>query len=214
MAKRGQWGRRTLAVGCALAVNLVVFCAAPWLIDRRPAPPSGPVQPFLSYLPVTPPPPPRETPPEPEPEPPRLKLQAHNLDPAPQAPRLDLAAPSLDASLSLSLPAGLGAVSSGVVHGPGGLGGAMDHPPLITARVPPPYPYFARKRGITGQVWIRLLVSEKGVVLETKVLRAEPAGVFEDAVMRCVEQWRFSPAVVNGRPAIAWLETSVKFELK
>jgi protein TonB len=63
--------------------------------------------------------------------------------------------------------------------------------------VPPPYPHFARKRGITGQVWIRLLVSEKGQVMETKVIRAEPAGVFEEAVLGCVEQWRFSPAVVQ-----------------
>ncbi|MFZ5585405.1 MAG: energy transducer TonB [Thermodesulfobacteriota bacterium] len=214
MAKRGLWTRRTLAVFCALAVNLAVFCAAPWLIDRRPAPPRTLAELPLAYVPLTPPPPPRDEPPPPEPEPLQFKVKELTVTPAPQAPRIDLAAPSLDTSLSLSLPAGLGVVAAGVIKGPSGLGGVVDHPPLVTARVPPPYPYFARKRGITGQVWIRLLVSEKGQVMETRVIRAEPAGVFEEAVLRCVEQWRFAPAVVGGRPTAAWLETAVKFELQ
>ena len=219
---------RLFAVGLAVLVNLAVFCAAPWLINSDLNPPKPLESPFLSFIPLNNSQPPEEEapPPPPEPEPPVFRMDTLKPEPLPTPPQTDMAAPSLDIDFNTALTSGpklpslpalpvapktLAAPSRAMPRGRGIL---LDRQPMIAARVPPPYPYLARRRGIQGRVIVRLLVGKDGKVTKSEVVKAEPSGVFEDAVLRTVGRWRFSPALRRGKPIPAWVETAVKFELK
>lgn len=77
---------------------------------------------------------------------------------------------------------------------------SVDDGPKPIQRVPPQYPERARKKGITGQVVLSLLISATGSVQDIRVMESRPAGVFDEAAKAAVRQWRFQPATYEGRP--------------
>jgi protein TonB len=77
---------------------------------------------------------------------------------------------------------------------------SVDEPPLPVHRVAPKYPEKARKKGITGNVTISLLVSNTGAVKDTHIVNSQPVGVFEESAINAVRQWRFQPAIYKGAP--------------
>ena len=89
----------------------------------------------------------------------------------------------------------------------------LDLPLMVLARMPPVYPIQARRRGTEGWVRVLLTVDKIGKVTETAILEAEPVGVFEKCVERCVLGWRFKPGTVNGTPVKARIETTIEFKL-
>lgn len=91
---------------------------------------------------------------------------------------------------------------------------ALDQPLTPLSRIPPVYPAGAKHRGLEGWVRVRFEVDERGEVQEVQVIEAEPEGVFDDSVVRCVRQWRFKPGTVDGVPVKARAETTVRFELE
>ncbi|MFN3835616.1 MAG: energy transducer TonB [Glycocaulis sp.] len=60
--------------------------------------------------------------------------------------------------------------------------------------VAPEYPRGAERRNLEGQVTVRYNVTPEGEVADVEVVDATPAGVFERAVLRALEQWRYAPA--------------------
>lgn len=90
----------------------------------------------------------------------------------------------------------------------------LDIPVNVVVRIPPLYPLRARERGIEGWVKVKLLVDETGRVAQVDIVDAEPAGVFEKSVLRCVRQWKFSKALVAGMPVKIWMETTIRFRLE
>ncbi len=90
----------------------------------------------------------------------------------------------------------------------------LDHPLMPLSRLPPVYPMGAKRRGIEGWVRVRFVVDPQGNVKDVKVIEAQPAGTFDDSVMRCMYGWRFQPGTVDGTPVSAWAETTVRFELE
>ena len=213
---RGTGGGGWLpALLLALVVNLGVFCLAPWLIQNQALRPKTPPECLSAYLPLAPPPPPpeEEEPPPPEPEPPTVKMKQLATVSRLPSPQVDLPAPQLDLSLSPVITSGPRLALPPALPGPPSPGRG-DRPPLIAARFPPPYPYFARRRGIQGQVRVRFLVDRKGQVKRVEIMEAKPRGVFEDSVLNTVSRWRFSPAIRGGQPATAWVETTIHFRLQ
>ena len=89
----------------------------------------------------------------------------------------------------------------------------LDQAPQPIVRIPPVYPYKAREQGIEGAVQIKLLVNPDGSVGEFHILDARPRGLFEDAVARCVPQWRFNPGTIDGETVTAWVVTTIRFDL-
>ncbi len=67
-----------------------------------------------------------------------------------------------------------------------------------TRKVQPVYPSEARKAGITGQVQVRVLVSEQGDVIEAQAISG-PAEL-RDAAVQAVQQWKFNPVRLSGSP--------------
>jgi TonB family protein len=64
----------------------------------------------------------------------------------------------------------------------------------------PSYPYGARARGLGGTVTARLSVDATGRTRKVEVIAADPAGVFDRAVIRALSNWRFAPLLEDGVP--------------
>ncbi len=203
-------GRITLALMGGLALNLAVLGAAPLLRNRALPPPLRESHPLSLFLPAPkpPPPPPEE---EKEPEPPRPVKNLEPLKPMPlNSPRPAARLPSL----GLNLTPGL--VGGPALSPPGPLRlemGQVDRIPMATARIPPMYPYQARRRGVEGWVAVRFLVDTRGRVSHLAVTASQPPGVFDSAVRRALSQWRFRPGIKDGRPVETWVRTTIRFRL-
>jgi TonB family protein len=83
-------------------------------------------------------------------------------------------------------------------------GGALTH------RVSPTYPSQARIQRIEGTVVLQALVAEDGNVRDVKV-SSGPA-VLSAAAKQAVEQWRYQPFQLNGKPVA--MTTSIKIVFK
>ncbi|MEZ4389030.1 MAG: energy transducer TonB [Candidatus Krumholzibacteriia bacterium] len=153
-----------------------------------------------------------EAPPEePERKPPEPPRQPPEVDFAPELPTPSLTAPQL-AGPAVTLNPSL--FTAPTASGPPVFEvGELDRPPRAIARREPVYPYRARQRRIEGRVRVRFLVGADGRTSEITVLEAEPAGVFDQAVLDAVASWRFEPGVLAGRPVAAWMVTPIVFDL-
>lgn len=91
---------------------------------------------------------------------------------------------------------------------------SVDVPPRPSARVVPEYPARARKDFVTGYVTLSFLVGTDGAVEDLRVLDAQPRGVFEESALAAMRQWRFSPAMYQGRPVPVRRRQTLRFELE
>ncbi len=76
------------------------------------------------------------------------------------------------------------------------------------------YPAQARADGIEGQVEVAYGVTVDGRVVGAHVVAAEPAGVFDEAALTAVRQWRFNPPVRDGTPQpVDRLVSTIRFRV-
>lgn len=193
-----------------MLVSLGIFAAAPLLQDPAVLKPLPRAQIVEVYLPPQAEPPPPETEPEPpKPPPPETAKPLAALQPHLRPVTLKI--PALELALNPHLTLGPAIAPPG----PGRFQmGEVDSLPLVTARIPPIYPYSAKRRGIEGRVDIRFLVDTQGRVRHLEVTASRPKGVFDDAVRRAVVRWRFRPGVKDGRPVETWVTTTIRFKLE
>ncbi|NBD95880.1 MAG: TonB family protein [Gammaproteobacteria bacterium] len=90
---------------------------------------------------------------------------------------------------------------------------SVDQPPRPTRQTPLPYPSSARKQGVEGYVVLSLLISAAGEIEKVQVLESQPAGLFEDAAVQGVQNWRFDPAQYQGRNVRVWAKQRIRFDL-
>lgn len=84
---------------------------------------------------------------------------------------------------------------------------------LPLSRVAPQYPREALKRGLEGVVEFQVDVNPDGTVAGLKVLKSEPAGVFDEAASRALRKWKFKPKIVDGEPVPSSGWQRVEFSL-
>jgi TonB family protein len=81
------------------------------------------------------------------------------------------------------------------------------------ARVPKTsYLREALDHGVGGTVLLRLLIDSSGRVQRAEVLRDPGYGLGVAAVRMAIENFRFKPGEVAGRPVACWWTFSVSFE--
>ncbi len=97
-------------------------------------------------------------------------------------------------------------------EGPIDVGDAVA-PPARLVYVEPIYPPVALKARLTGLVVLQVLLGKDGAVREVTVLRPGSPGMTESAVA-AVRQWRYEPALLNGRPVEALMTVTVTFALR
>jgi len=82
---------------------------------------------------------------------------------------------------------------------------------LLTHRVEPIYPNFARQAHREGTVELRAIISSEGTVRDLQVLSGDP--VLAQAARDAVSQWRFRPTLLNGIAVEVITFVTVKFHI-
>ena len=78
----------------------------------------------------------------------------------------------------------------------------------------PPYPGTAMRRGLQGDVMLRVRVDAEGRVLAVEVERSSGHRELDRAAERQVrERWRFQPAQREGRAVSSWVRVPISFRL-
>jgi len=149
----------------------------------------------------------------PKPPPPPKSIKPDISSPAINLERLDLGiGTSADATVSVPLPTRrIAAPSFGgkLVHELD----EVDRQPRLVKRLPPLYPFEAKRKKIQGKVIIKVIVNKEGKATEPVVLESHPKGVFEAAALRAVKRWRFRPATKGGNPVDVYVVLPILFEL-
>ena len=84
--------------------------------------------------------------------------------------------------------------------------------PKRIAGSPPEYPKFARDARVSGVVILEAVINERGDVGRIKVLRSVP--LLDNAAITAVQQWRYTPTLLNGVPVSVLMTITVNFTLQ
>jgi TonB family protein len=79
--------------------------------------------------------------------------------------------------------------------------------------VQPAYPVKAQGKKLEGWVDVEFTVSEAGKVKDVAIRAASIPGVFEDAAVKAVSQWRYQPILRDARPVPVRTQIRVRFAL-
>ena len=84
--------------------------------------------------------------------------------------------------------------------------------PKRIAGSPPEYPLIARNARVQGVVILEAVINERGEVGRIKVLRSVP--LLDNAAITAVQQWRYTPTLLNGVPVSVLMTITVNFTLQ
>ena len=90
-------------------------------------------------------------------------------------------------------------------------GGSISRPERIHY-VAPEYPSLARAARREGTVILEAVLDTDGNVREARVLRS--VALLDAAALEAVQQWRFTPTLLNGEPVPVVLTVTVVFSLR
>ena len=92
---------------------------------------------------------------------------------------------------------------------------AFDEEPQLLVAPEPNYPEMAKKAGVTGTVWINVLVDTDGNVRDALVVKESGVNAgFEEAALEAAKQRKYRPAMQNNQPVAVWVAFRVRFTLK
>ncbi len=156
-------------------------------------------------------PPPKEPPP-PEETPPLPRIAQPDVS-KPKQVTPDLPMPNINVPLAIDGVPYLGDyLKSSPSAMPASSGIATNVVP--TARIEPVYPPRALRAGIEGMVTVEFTITADGSVANIEVVKGEPPGIFDRAVIQAVSRWKFAPEIVNGQPVEKRARQDIKFTLK
>lgn len=174
--------------------------------------------------PPTPPAPPASALPTPQPkQEAKPKIQA-KPEPKPKTPDPS-STPPIDASQVKAAEAAKvaesqmpnAAVAPSSSQGTAGTPIQTDIGKLIVVYLPdadPYYPSFSKRAGEQGEVVVRLIIDETGIVEEVALLRSSGFARLDRAATEIGKRYRFKPYSVNGNPARISTNLLIKFNLK
>jgi protein TonB len=84
--------------------------------------------------------------------------------------------------------------------------------PRKTVDVAPKYPALARESRVEGVVILEVIIDERGNVTSTRVLRS--VTLLDQAAIDAVQQWKFTPTLLNGEPIPIVMTVTVSFRLQ
>ena len=89
---------------------------------------------------------------------------------------------------------------------------AVEQEPKPIQQVKPVYPEIAQRAGLTGSVYLRVLVNKEGKPLKTQVIKADNE-IFVQPAQEAAMKTLFSPAIQNGKAITCWVNIPYKFSL-
>jgi TonB family protein len=91
--------------------------------------------------------------------------------------------------------------------------GVVTRAPQLLEAAQPEYPQQAQAEGVSGEVTLKIDISETGEVVAANVTSSPGHGLDEPARV-AARRLRFSPAEIDGKPAAVRIEYRFRFELK
>ena len=85
--------------------------------------------------------------------------------------------------------------------------------PSVIHAVPPKYPYEAAQKGIKGKVLVQFVLTKEGIAKEPIVVESSPEGVFDEAALEAVKQYKFNPGTIGGEAVDCIVKMPIVFEL-
>jgi len=208
------------------AVVLTVFLFSPWWTEADLPVIASPLSHYIETVAPSPPPPPRPPTPVPAVDSAKAPTEAAS-EIKPEQPKS-----SSQDYVEGAIPDGPGVASGPPLLGPLGVsatvappappevppapkplrpGGSIREPRKIL-HVAPIYPDIARHAGVQGAVILEAILDATGRVESLRVLRSQP--LLDDAVIRAVRQWRYTPTELNGVPVPVLMTITVRFSLE
>jgi TonB family protein len=89
--------------------------------------------------------------------------------------------------------------------------GSGIKPPTKIRDVPPIYPPVAQSARVQGVVILEVTIGTTGLVQDARILRSIP--LLDQAAIDAVEQWQFTPTLVNGQTVPVIMTVTVNFSL-
>jgi protein TonB len=118
---------------------------------------------------------------------------------------------------------GPGGPGSGPSEGPGDGPGLGDNKPIhlsfgmtkpeVIHQVQPRYSEQARRAAVQGTVIVEAVIDELGQVTNVRLIRGLPMAL-DLAAMQAIQQWRFKPALLDGRPVKVFYTLTVNFTIQ
>ena len=93
------------------------------------------------------------------------------------------------------------------------IGGDIREPTLMK-RVEPAYPADAKAAGEQGPVYVEAIIGRDGRVRDAKAAGGVPFRLLREAAVASVQQWAYSPTLMNGTPIEVQLSVQVNFRLR
>lgn len=78
----------------------------------------------------------------------------------------------------------------------------------------PEYPRMSRRYGEQGTVVLNVLVQADGRAGKVEILKSSGHPRLDEAAKTAIQEWRFNPATVDGKPVAKWYETPFTFTLQ
>jgi TonB family protein len=85
--------------------------------------------------------------------------------------------------------------------------------PAIMSSTPPKYPPEAEKVYTAGEVWVRLWIDKVGNP-RLAIVEKSTDKIFNDNALSAVMQWKFSPALLNGKAESMWIAFPLRFQFE
>lgn len=82
--------------------------------------------------------------------------------------------------------------------------------PVVTAR--PEYPDLAKRAGIEGTVYVKILVSKEGKPIKAVVIKSD-SEVFNQPAVNAAMKFVFTPAIQHKSPVMVWVVVPFRFKL-
>jgi protein TonB len=94
------------------------------------------------------------------------------------------------------------------------IGGPISRPQIVPGtKVQPHYTEQARLARLQGVVVLEATIDERGNVVDVHVVKGLRMGLDDEAV-KAVGQWKFTPALLHGRPVKVYFDLTVQFEVR
>jgi len=86
-----------------------------------------------------------------------------------------------------------------------------DEPPVLLSKIKLKYPEEAKRKGIEGKVFLKLIISKTGTVKSVEVLKGIPE--LNQAAIEAVKNLKLKPAKYKGKPVNAVVRIPIDFKL-
>ena len=88
----------------------------------------------------------------------------------------------------------------------------VEKQPVPVKQTAPEYPEIARRAGVEGTVWVKILVDKDGKAKKAIIMKSD-AEIFNENALAAAKQWVFTPAMMNNGPVAVWAAIPFRFKL-